>query len=82
MSLAIAAWHKLRLGFLQDGDVGVGVFPKGRPPSGGKRSKTSLLREIQAAQQVLEARVGTQTIKAGIDLNLGHAGGVLLISLF
>ena len=46
------------------------------------RRGTHLGREIHAAQEVLEARVGSQTIIAGIDLNHGHAGGVLLISLF
>ena len=46
------------------------------------RRGTHLGREIHAAQEVLEARVGAQTIIAGIDLNRGHDGGVLLISLF
>jgi hypothetical protein len=40
----------LRLGLLQDRDIGVGVFPD---------SKEASLRQADAAQQVLEARVGS-----------------------
>ena len=48
----------LRLGLVQDGDVGVGVFPE---------VKTSL-RQPHPAQQVGEARVGADAVVNGITL--------------
>ena len=53
----------------------------GTPSSQREWTRDDLGREVHAAQEVLEARVGAQTIIAGIDLNHGHTGGVLLISL-
>ena len=44
----------LRLGFLQDGDVGVGVFPEG---------EESLLRQAHAFQQIDVARIGVKGLK-------------------
>jgi hypothetical protein len=49
----------LRLGLLQDGDVGVGVFPE---------LQAALGREADAAQEVIEAGVGAQGIPDGVDL--------------
>src|SRR6266481_5874145 len=45
-------------------DVGVGVFPEGEEP---------LLRQADAAQEVLKARVGTQAVEPGINSKHDHA---------
>ncbi len=47
----------LGFGFLQDGDVGVGVFPEGRNNS---------LRQSHPAQQVGVAGVGAKPVKPGV----------------
>ena len=46
----------LRLGCFRT-DVGVGVFPEREEP---------LLRQADAAQEVLKARIGTQAVEPGI----------------
>src|SRR5258708_25122057 len=50
--------------FASGWDVGVGVFPEGEEP---------LLRQADAAQEVLKARVGTQAVEPGINSKHDHA---------
>ena len=48
----------LCFGLLQDGDVGVGVFPEGEEP---------LLRQAHAFEQVNVARIGAERISGSAD---------------
>jgi hypothetical protein len=49
-----------RLGFLQDGDVGVGVFPEAQLGS---------LRHTDMAQRVLKARVGAEIVNPQVSFD-------------
>jgi hypothetical protein len=48
----------LHLGLLEDGNVGVGVFPEGQ---------NNLLRQPYATQKVLEARVGAEVVNPQVS---------------
>jgi hypothetical protein len=61
MALSLLQLRVLRLGFLQDGDVGIGVFPESEVSS-DKRSD-SLLRQTDLAHQLSKPRIGTQGIE-------------------
>ena len=53
-----------RLGFLQDGDVGVGIFPEGEKSWGW----ASLLRQPHFAHQLSKPWVGMQAVESEIGL--------------
>src|SRR5437867_13140457 len=65
----------LRLGLLQDGDVGVGVFQEC-----GKTTMELLLRQANLPHQLSKSRIGTQRIEQEIGVQTDQVEIALLIS--